>query len=253
MAFPRIPVRSVAIAVALVAAAEARAENPTVFAAASLTDALEDIGRAYERETGRKIDFDFGGSSDLARQIEAGAPADVFFSAGEAQMNGLVDAGLVKAADTQNVLSSSLVVVVPKGSTATVRGPADLAGFERVALANPDAVPVGVYTRKYLEGLGLWEKVKPRIVPTVDARAALAAVADEHADAGVVYRTDAAISPKVAIAFEVPREQGPRIVYQLAPVATSKRTETADVVAYLVSPPALTVYERYGFIVILEK
>jgi molybdate transport system substrate-binding protein len=151
------------------------------------------------------------------------------------------------------VLSNALVVIVPTGSKAKVAGPADLAGFAHVALADPDVVPAGVYTRRYLEGLGLWEKVGPRVVPTLDVRAALAAVADEHADAGVVYRTDAAITPKVRIAFEVPRAQGPAIVYPLAPVVASKREDTRAVVRCLVSPAALRVYERYGFIVILGK
>jgi len=238
------------LALGLVAPRSAAAEKLLVFAAASLTDAMRELGQSYEKDSGQKIDFNFGGSNDLARQIKAGAPADVFFSADVAQMDALVDAGLVSAGERRNVLSNTLVVIVPKDSAANVRGPADLAKFEHIAVANPDAVPVGVYTRKYLEGLGLWDGVKPRIVPTLDVRATLALVADQHAEVGVVYRTDAAISPEVKIAFEVPREQGPAIAYPLAPIMSSKNTDTAALVRYLVSPAALQVYERYGFITI---
>jgi molybdate transport system substrate-binding protein len=229
------------------------AENVTVFAAASLTDAMKTIGQTYEREVGEKVDFNFGASSDLARQIKAGAPADVFFSADASQMDVLVEAGLVSPSDRKNVLSNSLVVIVPRESTATVRVPADLTRFEHVAIANPDAVPAGVYAREYLQGLRLWDAIEPRVVPTVDVRAALAAVADEHAEVGVVYRTDAAISPKVKIAFDVPREQTPAIVYPLAPLTSSRNRGTSAVVRYLVSPAALRAYEQYGFVVTLGK
>jgi len=240
-----------ALTLALVGAA--RAENVTVFAAASLTDAMKDLGQRYAQQTGHAVDFNFGGSNDLARQIKAGAPADVFFSADTAQMDGLVTAGLVKADERRAVLSNTLVVIVPEDSSATVSGPADLAKFPRIALADPEAVPVGVYTRKYLEGLGLWEKIEPLVVPTLDVRATLAAVAGGSVEVGVVYRTDAAMSKAVKVVYEVPRAEGPKIVHPLAPIAASEHADTANLVRFLVSDEARQTYERFGFIVILPE
>ena len=239
-----------AIAIALVLATTARAENVLVFAAASLTESLKEVGVAYEETAGHVVEFNFGASNDLARQIKAGAPADVFFSADAAQMDALVAAGLVSAKDRHDVLSNALAIIVPSDATATVSGPADLQQFAHIAVANPDAVPAGVYARKYLEGLGLWDGLKERVVPTVDVRAALTAVADGHAEAGLVYRTDAVITPKVKIAFQPPRDQVPAIVYPLAPIAASKHDETAAVVRFLRSPAAREIYQRHGFIVL---
>jgi molybdate transport system substrate-binding protein len=241
------------MAIGLAVAGPARAEDVTVFAAASLTDVLKELGQAYHRQTGHQVDFNFGASSDLARQIRAGAPADVFFSADAPQMDGLVSAGLVDADATHDVLSNTLVVIAPKDSSAGVRGPADLARFSKVALANPEVVPVGVYTRRYLEGLRLWDQVKLHVVPTLDVRATLAAVASGSVDVGVVYRTDAPMSKDVEVLWEVPRLSGPKIVYPLAPIAASKHADTASLVKLLISDEARKAYERFGFIVILPE
>jgi molybdate transport system substrate-binding protein len=241
------------IALFLLLAAPVGAEEVTVYAAASLTDALKEVAQSFEAQTGHKVVFSLGGSNDLARQIKAGAPADLFFSADEAQMNGLEAAGLVKAADRVNVLSNVLVVVVPVASTAKMTGPADLLPVKHLALADPRAVPAGVYARTWLESIGLWTKLKDQVVPTLNVRAALSAVESENADAGIVYRTDAAISKRVKTAFEVPREQGPAIVYPLAPLAASTKAATPQLVRHLVSAAAREVYARYGFIVLPAK
>jgi molybdate transport system substrate-binding protein len=229
------------------------AEEVTVYAAASLTEALEEAAQGFERRTGHKVVFNLGGSNDLARQIWAGAPADVFFSADVAQMERLVASGLVRAQDRVDVLANVLVAVVAATSTERLAIPADLLAVRRLALADPQAVPAGVYARTWLESLGLWEKVKDKVVPTLNVRAALAAVESENADAGIVYRTDAAISKRVRVAFEVPREQGPAIVYPLAPIAASKNPATADLVRYLTSPSALEIYRRHGFMVLADR
>jgi len=139
---------------ALTAACASGAET-TVFAAASLADALTEIGRDLEARSGPHLAFNFGASSDLARQILAGAPADVFFSADAAQMDRLQRAGLVQAGDRLDVLSNTLVVVVPAGDPRTLSGPAEIASFPRLALAEPSSVPAGVYARTYLESVGL--------------------------------------------------------------------------------------------------
>ena len=238
------------VVLAALVSPSAQGEEITVFAAASLTDALEEIGKAYEAASGHKLVFNLGASNDLARQIQAGAPADVFFSADVAQMDSLQRAGLVSGADRVNVLSNALVAVVPAASSLKLVAAGDLVSVRRLALADPQAVPAGVYARKYLESLGLWERLLDKVVPTLNVRAALAAVESENVDAGIVYRTDAAISKRVRVAFEVPPGQGPKIVYPLAPIAASKKMGARDLVRYLVSADAVATYERYGFVVL---
>jgi molybdate transport system substrate-binding protein len=236
----------------LTAGGPAAADEITVFAAASLADAVSEIGRAFEASSRHKVAFNFGASSDLARQIRAGAPADVFFSADAAQMDTVEKAGLVRAADRHDVLSNTLVVVVPAGAPRTLAAPAEIASFSRLALADPQAVPAGVYARQYLEAQGLWARVADRVVPTLNVRAALAAVESENVPAAIVYRTDAALSKRVQVAFEVPRETGPRIVYVMAPLARTVAAGRA-LAAALAAPPAVQVYKRYGFIVLPPK
>jgi molybdate transport system substrate-binding protein len=239
-----------ALAVLLVVATPVSAEEVLVYAAASLTDALADVAKEFEAQTGQRIVFNLGASSNLARQIKAGAPADVFFSADEAQMNALEAAGLVRAADRVNVLSNVLVAVVPAASTAVLAKPTDLVTVRHLAVADPQAVPAGVYARLWLGSIGLWSRLEDQIVPTLNVRATLAAVESGNAEAGIVYRTDATLSRRVKVAFEVPRGQGPVIVYPLAPLARSKKPATASLVRYLVSPAARGIYARYGFLVL---
>jgi molybdate transport system substrate-binding protein len=240
-------------ALAVLVCAAAWAEEVNVYSAASLTDALKELARAFEADSGHKVVFNFGASSDLARQIKAGAPADVFFSADEAQMDGLQAAGLVRAQDRVDVLSNRLVVVAPAASSARIGTPQDLLALGRLALADPQAVPAGIYARAWLQSIGLWDKLEEKVVPTLDVRAALAAVEAENADAAVVYRTDAAISKRVKVAFEVPPAEGPAIVYPLAPIATSSKRATADLVRHLTSERARMVYRRFGFLVLPER
>jgi len=239
------------LALALVFPGRAPAADVLVFAAASLSDALKQIAVGYEKSSKDHLVLGFGASSDLARQIKAGAPADVFFSADVAQMEGLEKEGLVRREDRVDVLSNKLVAIVPTDSKLTVNAARDLLVVKHFALADPDAVPVGVYARKYFESIGMWEELRSHVVPTPDVRASLAAVEAGHADAGMVYRTDAVLSKHVRIAFEVPHDKGPSIVYPLAPVAASKQKDAAAAVArYLAGPEAMAVYERFGFILI---
>jgi molybdate transport system substrate-binding protein len=230
--------------------APARAAELLAFAAASLTDAMTELGKAFEQRSGDTVRFSFGASSDLARQIQAGAPANVFFSADAARMDQLEQAGLVDKADRRDVLSNDLVVIVPADAKTTITGPADLTKLEHLALANPDSVPAGVYARTWLQSLGFWDRVKDKVVPTVDVRAALAAVDAGHAEAGIVYATDAAITKGVRVAYRVPREQAPPIVYVLAPLKTSKNPAARELVRFLASHDAAATYQRLGFIVL---
>jgi molybdate transport system substrate-binding protein len=223
-----------------------------IFGAASLTESLQDLGKAYEAKTGQKVTFSFGASSDLARQIQAGAPADVFFSADTAKMDVLERAGLVKPADRREFLSNALVVVVPKNSTAKVGSANDLLSFPKIALADPAAVPVGVYAKKWLTGLGLWEKLEPRFVPTLDVRASLAAVESGGVPAAIVYRTDAVIGKSSKIAYTV--ENGPLILYSVAPVGTSKNPWAARAfVEFLEGPGGREEFTKRGFLVVAPK
>jgi molybdate transport system substrate-binding protein len=224
------------------------AAEVTVFAAASLTDALKEIAGMYEKETGDKIVLNLGASSTLARQLEELAPADVFFSADEAQMDRLERKGLVLA--RKSLLSNSLVVVVAATDGAAVKGPGDLAKLRRIALGDPKAVPIGVYARAYLETVNLWGAIEPKLVLTEDVRAALAAVAAGNADASIVYKTDAAISRAVKIAFEIPREGRPRISYPAAVIKDSKHpAEARRFLGFLSSAGATRVFQKQGFIV----
>ena len=234
----------------LLTAAAGHAAGVTVFAAASLTDSLKEIGADYEKQTGQAVVFNFEGSSVLARQIEEGAPADIFFSADETQMDRLAEKGLIDPATRQDRLGNTLVVVVPAGSKLQIHSAADLAGddVKQIALADPQAVPAGVYAKAWLTKLQLWDAVKPRVVPTENVRAALAAVASGNVDAGVVYKTDAAISKRVKIVFEVPRTQGPDIRYPMAVVKASAEPEAAKkFLDYLDSDKAAAIFRRYGF------
>ncbi|MEO6193162.1 MAG: molybdate ABC transporter substrate-binding protein, partial [Thermoanaerobaculia bacterium] len=177
-----------------------------VAAAASLTDALEEIKvayeAAYEKSGGDTIVLNLGASSTLARQIEEGAPADLFLAADEAKMDRLEKGNLVLKGTRRSVLSNTLVVVVPLDSPLRIAAPADLVNpkIRHLALAEPQSVPAGIYAKEYLRGLKLWDKVIDRVVPTENVRGALAAVETGNADAGIVYKTDAGISKKVRVA-----------------------------------------------------
>jgi molybdate transport system substrate-binding protein len=236
----------------LLSAASAQATEILVFGAASLTDALQELATTYEKTTGDKLVFSFGASSTLVRQIQAGAPADLFLSADEEKMDTLEKDGLLLAGTRKSVLSNTLVVVVPVGSSLQITKPEDLAGprVHLLALAEPQSVPAGIYAKKYLQTKKLWDKVIDRVVPTENVRAALAAVEAGNAEAGIVYKTDAGISKKVKIAYEVPRAESPKISYPFAVIAKTQHPEAARrLLTWLESPEALAVFQKYGFLV----
>ncbi len=240
------PVRALLLASAFAIAAPP--SEILVFGAASLTETLREAGRDFEARAGTKVTFSFASSSDLARQIEAGAPADVFFSADTAKMDALERTGLVRAEDRREFLSNALVVVVPDASAARIHSARNLLAFSRLALADPAAVPAGIYAKAWLTQEGVWDALEKRVVPTLDVRAALAAVAGGDVPAGIVYSTDAAISPEVRIAYRVPN--GPAITYSVAPIAGSKHPEAAaKFVTFLASPAGRAVFARQGFLV----
>ena len=228
------------------------AASVNVFAAASLTDALKEITASYEKQAGDKVVFNFGASSFLARQIEEGAPADIFFSADEAKMDGLDKKGLIRKDTRKSRLSNSLVIVVASQEGAVIKDPKDLASgkVKKLALAEPRTVPAGIYAKEYLQKQNLWSAVEAKVVPTENVRAALAAVEAGNAEAGIVYKTDAAISKKVRIAYEVPASDSPAISY---PMALLKESKSANAAAgffkHLESEEAGRIFEKFGFIV----
>src|SRR5262244_4580718 len=233
--------------------ADAWADEILVSAAAILTDVLNTISKSYQANSKNTARFNFGPSSGLARQIEEGAPADIFFSADVPQMDGLDKRGLLEAGTRKNLLSNQLVIIVPADSKLPITSPRDLlkADVKRIALAEPSSVPVGVYTSEYLSGEGLWDQVKPKVVPVQDVRATLASVESGNVEAGFVYKTDAAVSKKVKIVYEVPIDNGPKIIYPVAIVKASKHKAAArDFVSYLQSAAAKDSFKKFGFVVL---
>lgn len=227
------------------------AADLNVLAAASLSDALKEIAKTYEPASGDKLVLNLAASSTLARQIKEGAPADVFFSADEAKMDDLAKAGLLAADTRLSLLSNTLVIVVVTEGGAIITTPADLAkpAIGRIALAEPQTVPAGIYAKEYLQKAGLWKQIIDKVVPTENVRACLAAVESGNVDAGIVYKTDALISRKVKIACEVAATEGPKISYPLAVLKDSKHAEAARrFAAYLASPEARAVFAKYGFL-----
>jgi len=231
----------------------ASADEILVSAAASLTDVLKEIGKSYQSKSKHKILFTLGPANFLARQIDEGAPVDVFFSADLAQMDILDKKGRLEPGTRKNLLSNRLVMIVPADSKIALAAPKDLLKNEvkKIVLADPAAVPVGVYASKYLAEEGLWDKVKAKVVPVLDVRATLASVESGNVEAGFVYKTDAAISKKVKVVYEVPIQKGPKIIYPVAIVKESKKKEVArDFMNFVLSSTGKLTFEKYGFVVL---
>jgi len=222
-----------------------------VSAAASLSEVVGAVADRFEEERGVRILLNVAGSQMLASQLIEGAPVDVFISADVLQMERAAAAGRIDAARRVDLLSNQLVIVVPSDRVGTVRGPHDLAdpSIERIALGDPEAVPAGVYARRYLESQGLWASLGGRIVPANSVRAALRAVEAGTVDAGIVYRTDVRTSAGAAIAFAVPVEAGPPIVYPAAVARdAADPAEAARFLDYLRSDAARRRFDEAGFV-----
>jgi molybdate transport system substrate-binding protein len=227
----------------------------TVFAAASLKNALDDVGKAYAAKTGVSVRFSYAASSALARQVESGAPADVFISADSDWMNYVDQKHLIVAASRRDVLSNHLALIAPATSTLKLkigRGmpiAKALAGG-RLSVAGPD-VPAGKYAKASLSALGVWPSVEDRLAQADNVRGALAFVARGEAPLGVVYDTDAKVEPKVKIVGILPDDSHPPIVYPAAVVASSSNPDgAARFLGFLQGPEASKVFQSYGFIVL---
>ncbi|MBO9608583.1 MAG: molybdate ABC transporter substrate-binding protein [Paenibacillaceae bacterium] len=225
----------------------------TVSAAASLTDALNEIGKKYEASHANvKLAFNYGASGTLQQQIEQGAPADLFLSAASKNMKTLVDKQLVDAGKQRNLLSNELVVVVPADSKLTLTGVADLAKPEVKVLSVgiPESVPAGQYAKDALTNAKLWDSLQTKTVQAKDVKAVLQTVETGNAEAGFVYKSDALTSTKAKIAFTVTPGTYGAIEYPIGIVkATKNAKETEELYNYLQSKEALDIFVKYGFVV----
>lgn len=232
-----------------VMAGHAFADQITVFAAASMTDALKRIGSAYTDKTGTEIVFSFAGTGALARQIEAGAPADVFISADEAWMDYVNTAGAVKPESIRPIAANSLVLVGAADAEPLALEPEALAGRldgNRLAIADTETVPAGRYGKAALEATGLWDTVADRLAPMDNVRVALASVARGDTPLGVVYGSDAHIEPKVSVLAVFPADSHSAIVYPAA--ATKGASDGAEgFLNFLTGPQAQAIFTDSGF------
>src|SRR5215218_9976413 len=229
----------------LLLALSAQTSSPplTVSAAVSLTEALEEAAAAFHAGGGTAVVFNFGASNVLARQIVNGAPVDVFISADQAQMDVVARAGLIVPGSRVEVTANTLVLVVDAHSP--IKTIDDLGGADvrRIAIGDPAAVPAGVYARTYLEEIGMWTRLEPKLVPTTNVRAALAAVENGSAGAAFVYASDARIAPALRVAATIAGPRAPRIVYPGCILKTTRQAAAAaKFVQFLTSPAAAAIF-----------
>jgi molybdate transport system substrate-binding protein len=244
-----------ALSAAAAAPAFAQARDLVVFAAASLKNALDDVNAAYQRDKGVKATTSYAASSALAKQIEAGAPADIFISADLDWMDYLDRKKLIRPGTRANLLGNRIVLIAPAASTATVTiAPgfplAQLLGDGRLAMADPASVPAGKYGKAALEALGVWGQVSAKVAPAENVRAALLLVARGETPFGIVYATDAAAETSVKIAAAFPADSHPAIVYPIAIVAASANPDAASYLAFVESDAARPSFEKQGFTVL---
>jgi molybdate transport system substrate-binding protein len=240
-------------ALSIVCATVAQAQNVTVFAAASLKDALDEIDTQYQARGGVKAAISYAASPALARQIESGAPADIFISADLDWMDYLEKRKLVKAGTRTNLLRNEIVLIAPADSKVSVTiGPrfplAKLLGGGRLALADPDSVPAGKYGKAALEKLEVWLSVADRVARAENVRAALNFVSRGEAPFGIVYRTDAAADKKVRIVAAFPADSHPPIVYPAGMLTDGKSPAAEKYFQFIKSSEAQAIFRKHGFV-----
>ncbi|MEZ2586661.1 molybdate ABC transporter substrate-binding protein [Kluyvera intermedia] len=225
----------------------------TVFAAASLTNAMQDIAKEYKKEKSVDVVSSFASSSTLARQIEAGAPADLFISADQKWMDYAVDKKAIDTATRETLLGNSLVVVAPKASAqsditidAKTNWTSLLKGG-RLAVGDPEHVPAGIYAKEALQKLGAWETLSPKLAPAEDVRGALALVERNEAPLGIVYGSDAVASKGVKVVGTFPEDSHKKVEYPIAITDGHKNATVSAFYDYLKGPQASEIFKRYGF------
>ena len=233
--------------------AAAQDQSLTIFAAASLKNALDDVNAAFSNTTGVKVTTSYEASSALATQIEAGAPADVFVSADLRWMDYAADHNLIKPDTRVNLLGNRLVLITPTSSKldkVEIKKGFDIARFAgdgRIAVADVKAVPAGLYAKAALTTLGAWDAAEPKLAQAMNVRATLAFVARDETPIGIVYETDAKIEPKVKIIGVFPDSSYPPVTYPVAATAASKSEQTPRYLSFLRTSTAKAIFERYGF------
>ena len=232
-----------------------QAQDVVVFAAASLTNALDEAGQLFERQGGAHTKISYAASSALAKQIESGAPADMFISADHDWMDYLEQHHLIQTATRKNLLGNRLVLVAPAESDAKaeIKPGLDLVGLlkgGRLAMADPDSVPAGKYGKAALEKLGVWNSVRAAVAPAESVRVALLFVSRRETPLGIVYATDAAADPRVKIVGVFPPDTHPPIIYPAALTADSKNASAARLLEFLGSAAAKPIFEKQGFTVL---
>ena len=246
---------AIAVAGNTAATGWADSKSPLVFAAASLKNVLDAINDAWRRETGKHATIAYAASSTLAKQIENGAPADLFISADRDWMNYLDTRKLINPESRSDLLGNSLVLIAPASGTVKLSivpdfGLAAALGDGRLAMADPAAVPAGRYGMAALEHLGVWSSVEKRVAAAENVRAALLLVARGETPLGIVYRTDAAAEPAVKIVGIFPPDTHPPIVYPIALTASSTNPDAPILLAYLRGAAARGQFEKAGFTVL---
>ena len=234
---------------------EAQGSDALVFAAASLKNALDAVNAQWTKETGKKAVISYASSSALAKQIEQGAPAQMFISADLDWMDYLASKSLIKPDTRSNLLGNRIVLIAPKDKAQPVEikpgfDLAKLLGDGRLAMANVDAVPAGKYGKAALEKLGLWAGVSGKIAQAENVRAALLLVSRGEAPAGIVYQTDAAADPNVKIIGTFPEDTHPPIIYPIALTASATHPDAAAFLAYIRSDKAKPLFQAQGFTVL---
>jgi molybdate transport system substrate-binding protein len=235
-------------------AASAQDAKLVVFAAANLKDVLDEVNAAYQQEKDQQTTTSYAASSTLAKQIEAGAPADIFISADLDWIDYLAKRNLIKPETRANLLGNRLVLIAPVNSPLKLAiGPnfplAQALGNGRLAIADPNAVPAGRYGKAALETLGVWSSVADKLAPAENVRATLALVSRGETSLGIVYQTDAASDKGVKIVVSFPENTHPPIIYPIAVVASSTNPAASGYLAYLKSP-ARSVFVKHGFTVL---
>ena len=241
-------------------AVPAKADNSpvTVFAAASLKDVLEAAGKAFTAAGGAEVRFSFAASSALAKQIESGAPADIFASADIKWMDYVGDKKLIRPETRTHLLSNRLVVIAPAASPVsmvefTSASFANALGKGRLIVSDVVSVPAGIYAKAAFQKMGLWAELEPRLAQTENVRSALAFVARGEAPLGVVYETDAKVEPNVKIVAAFPDDSHDPIIYPFAVTTTAKGEGADTFMAFLRGPSAKVIFERAGFPVLLPS
>jgi len=233
----------------------AQVKEPLIFAAASLKNALDEVATQWQRESGKKVVISYAASNTLIKQIEQGAPADIFMSADLDWMDYGQQKNLIDAQTRSNLLSNRIVLVAPKdaGFTLNITPGFDLASAlkgGRLAMANVDAVPAGKYGKAALEKLGAWDGVKDKVAQADNVRAALLLVSRGEAPIGIVYQTDAASEPAVKVVGTFPEDSHPPITYPVALTKTSTNPDARAFLSYIRSPAARPAFERQGFTIL---